>query len=102
MVGHKYLVEYIREDRYIGIYSLKNQWIFEIDTYELCVKRKEYTLSNTSMQNLVKVCSAEKVALSEKNNLERILFSMILDSRYENRSNRQWNIGEMVFQNLCS
>lgn len=102
LVGHKYLVEYIREDRYIGIYSLKNQWIFEIDTYELCVKRKEYTLSNTSMQNLVKVCSAEKVALSEKNNLERILFSMILDSRYENRSNKQWDIGEVVFQNLCS
>lgn len=35
LLHHKYLFEYIRKNRYIGIFSLKNQQIFEIDTIEL-------------------------------------------------------------------
>lgn len=31
-MNHKYLVEYTRDDRYIGIYSLKNNYLFEIDS----------------------------------------------------------------------
>ncbi|MCI8982145.1 MAG: hypothetical protein HFG78_07025 [Hungatella sp.] len=31
LLNHKYLFEYIREDRYIGLFSLKNKWVIEID-----------------------------------------------------------------------
>ena len=35
LLGHKYLLEYVRSERYIGLFSLKNRWVIEIDTLEL-------------------------------------------------------------------
>lgn len=32
------MTQYIQENRYIGVYSLKNRIVFEIDTVELCIK----------------------------------------------------------------
>ena len=43
LMDFKFLLQYIRENRYIGIYSLKNRIVFEIDTIDLCVKRTDYT-----------------------------------------------------------
>lgn len=35
MLAHKYLLEYVRDDRYLGIYSQKNQSLFELDTINM-------------------------------------------------------------------
>ena len=32
VLNHKYLVQYIRDDRWMGLYSVKNEWVVEIDT----------------------------------------------------------------------
>lgn len=41
-LGYKYLLNYVKDDRYIGIYSLKNQCILEIDSVELKYEYKQF------------------------------------------------------------
>lgn len=44
LLNHKYLLEYVRDNRYIGLFSLKNRWIFEIDSRELTYEIFDYKL----------------------------------------------------------
>lgn len=43
-LNHKYLLEYVRDNRYIGLFSLKNRWVFEIDSRELTYEIFDYKL----------------------------------------------------------
>lgn len=52
LLGHKYLLEYVREDRYIGLFSLKNTWIFEIDCKELSYKIVEFQIGKEVKQEI--------------------------------------------------
>ena len=100
LIDHKYLFEYIRENRYIGLYSLKNQWIFEIDTIDLCARRKTYTLSDTTMQTLFTAFSRDKIALNENNNLEKMFFPMLLKKDEEKQKEIYYNAGEAIFNKI--
>lgn len=42
LLAGKYLLEYVRDDRFIGLYSLKNRWIVEIDSRELQYRVMDY------------------------------------------------------------
>lgn len=97
---HKYIVEYIRENRYIGVYSLKNRWIFEIDTLELCVSYKDYLLSDVVMQGMGTLSFKENDVLSEESDFERKIFAMALRHNYEEKEKVFQNIGEKVFQSV--
>lgn len=44
-LGYKYLLDYVKDDRYIGLYSLKNNCILEIDTAELKYEYRHYEYS---------------------------------------------------------
>lgn len=45
LLRHKYLLEYIKDNRYIGLFSLKNKWVFEIDCQELNYRILDYELT---------------------------------------------------------
>lgn len=47
LLNHKYLLEYVRDNRYIGLFSLKNRWIFEIDSEKLTYEVFDYKLFDT-------------------------------------------------------
>lgn len=53
LLGHKYLLEYVKENRFIGIYSLKNKWIFEIDAKKLTYSILDYKLDETSISKIL-------------------------------------------------
>ncbi len=55
LLGHKYLLEYVRDSRFIGLFSLKNKWILEIDSYKLSYKVPNYKLS-TDYEFQIKEC----------------------------------------------
>ncbi len=44
---HKYLLEYVKDKRYLGIFSLKNKWLFEIDCIELKYEVLDYSIDNS-------------------------------------------------------
>lgn len=53
MLGHKYILEYVKENRFIGIYSLKNKWIVEIDAKELTYRILDCKLSDDSFSRIL-------------------------------------------------
>ena len=53
-ISQKYIVQYIREDRYIGLFSLKNNYIIEIDAVEKRVEKKPYSLGERSIKNYIR------------------------------------------------
>lgn len=53
-MAHKYLVLYIREDRYIGLFSFKNWNVFEIDTLNLQIENKRYFFSSQCLTEISK------------------------------------------------
>lgn len=78
-LGHKYLVQYVREERYIGLFSFKNNYIIEIDAVEKKVEKKSYIIDAKSISKLKPlVCEI----LNERNEVDRIIFSNWLTRRY--------------------
>lgn len=50
-----YLLEYVRDDRYMGLFSMRNDCIVEIDTKELKYQWKDYSMSNQCVQQCDKI-----------------------------------------------
>ena len=111
----KYLFEYIRAERYIGIYSTKNQWIFEIDTVELCVKKKNYQLSNGAVTKIMKAIEDDnfqrileedirkhnqRIILREGKDRERILYAELIKRSVERDTKDSLGIGELIYSTL--
>lgn len=95
----KYMVEYIRQNRYIGIISCKNQILFEIDTVNLCIKRRECVFSKETIQILARKIYKEKKILMEYKN-EQEFFSILLDSSIENKEYGISNVGASIYSEL--
>lgn len=53
-MGHKFIFLYIRENRYIGLFSFKNNKVLEIDTVRLQAKDKAYSLTLQCMSEISK------------------------------------------------
>ena len=53
---YKYLFEYVKDNRYIGLFSIKNNCILEIDTFEQRYKYKQYDycMSEACIEEYVK------------------------------------------------
>lgn len=75
----KYSLLYVREERYIGLYSFKNLNIFEIDTYTMSVNRKEYVFSDQTLLLLAKQYMSEHRYLREGNKKDERIFSILLE-----------------------
>lgn len=71
----KYILEYVREDRYLGLFSIKNNQIVEIDaetkTYRWC----EYKLGDQSIRKCAELVGNE---LDECNIWDREVFRKII------------------------
>lgn len=50
-----YILEYVRDDRYIGLFSAKNRRILEIDTKKLIYQWKEYYFSEQCLQQYCRI-----------------------------------------------
>lgn len=59
-LAHKYLLEYISSGRYIGLFSLKNKQIIEIDTKELKYKILKYCIKTEHMFQIRKTVLDDK------------------------------------------
>lgn len=102
LMAHKYMVEYIRDNRYIGVYSVKNRWIFEIDTVELCVKKRSYKLSRQASLSIARATGEYNGELLFKENRERenLFFSALVERNNEKKKNLFHNVGKLIYHTL--
>jgi streptogramin lyase len=77
----KYLVQYVLNGRYIGLYSLKNKCILEIDTEQMKSKYVEYTFSGQAVEDLWAISKKRQILFSENDYFDREVFGYFLMSR---------------------
>lgn len=63
---HKYLTVYIRQNKFLGLYSLKNNCLIEIDADNLKVEQRHIYLSDDSWPHIMQELKEEGVILDEK------------------------------------
>ena len=95
----KYLINYVREDRYIGVYSVKNQWIFEIDTVELCVRKRDYELDSQSILIMAKNSGEydDRKTFREGRKWDNIVFTTMIKTAGEKAKKTSQNIGNQIY-----
>ncbi len=99
LMDFKYLIEYVREDRYIGLYSCKRRLMFEIDAVELCVKNRNYYLNNESFLSITKeiVDYDSRKIFRENRAIERKLYSALLKEKGKKEESTFHNIGNSIY-----
>ncbi len=102
LLGHKYLLEYVRENRYIGLFSLKNKWVFEIDAKNLTYKRMNYKLDGDSAFRVLQEIFRKVPIVYEKSDSDMKCFIKVLSSLSQNNNNFLQNTlkGKRIFENL--
>lgn len=93
----QYLWEYVREDRFIGLFSAENNRIVEIDTEKMEYQWKDYCISNKCIQQCSRIFNGiyvEGTMLHYKLYQERL---QILDYTGGSMSN---SIGREIFKSL--
>ena len=98
-LSHKYLVEYVREDRFIGLYSTKNRTLLEIDTEELVVKERSITLEKDSINKLAQLYIGSGKQFREDIPSQKYIF-MELDKEVSIVQEKICNIGEKIYQQM--
>ncbi len=96
----KYRVVYVRKDRYIGVYSIKNQSIFEIDTKELLIKQKKYVVSDNAKERIADVYHMEKEILYEANESNIDIFTIMLHKSFTAEHTVSTNKGKGIYTAL--
>jgi hypothetical protein len=95
-------LEYVKEDRYIGIYSLKNRWIIEIDSLELKYRIIKYKLNGESTKKISSII-IEKIRqrhniIGECEHANLINFEMyIQDNNEKQEDSQQSSIGKNIY-----
>lgn len=93
----KFFWQYIKNNRYIGIFSLKNNYVIEIDTFIKEEKVKKYSFKINYLNLIFK----EKF-FNESNNLHRKVFRryLIEDDKNINLDNISYKIGLRIYEDL--
>ncbi len=95
--GAKYLLEYVIDERYIGLFSLKNKKILEIDTRQLEYSWKKYYFSQRC---LTKCAEIYKNVFCDRFSFERELYgNRIRLSNYDDNINKD-SVGMKIHQKM--
>ena len=92
----KYLMEYLMDDCCIGLYSLKNYCIIEIDTIEKKMEKKEYSFSNCCLKSTAQAFDMFKNSTLFEGTENRLfaakLFSMDANQQITESESAGWKI----------
>lgn len=95
---YKYWLVYVREDRFIGLFSAKNQYLVEIDTELMQTNRRRFRIKDEKA--LWKRYLDGKVSISERNpqGLSEFLFRVCHMENSEADEQNQGTVGKEIYQ----
>lgn len=96
ILGHKYLVEYIRENRYIGLYSLKNEYMIEIDSDKLNYRIVPFDFDNSCIEIF------ENKIFTEVRKMDTIIYTEIIRDFQCNKMGKNEKIGSKIYFSINS
>lgn len=95
---HKYLLQYILNNRYIGLYSLKNGQVFEIDTIDKTVSWKDCFISDESIGSIVNALVTNNQHFMEGAGIDSLVYKKVIEKSYVDDRKMQENVGQMIYQ----
>lgn len=97
----KYIVEYIREDRYLGLFSIKNNCILEIDTLSKNVEMRYCAIDRKCLGDMMSII-CEKNIFNENDALHKALYIYALYKQNAKNENAIFNtIGASIYKTIC-
>ena len=93
------MFEYIIDNRYLGLYSLKNKCILEIDTIELKYEYKKYNY-NMNDKYLMEIAKLYNNVFYEANVWSRVVVSKMLDLKNNICGIENKSIGANIYQKV--
>lgn len=100
--GHafKYMVYYVRKNRYIGVYSIKNRSIFEIDTENMRVKERKYEFDHRAQYMAADAYFKEEKILCENAGRAQSIFEILLRRGMKDKKTGFLNRGKDIYEAL--
>lgn len=96
---YKYVLEYVRDNRYIGLYSVKNKCMLEIDTVALRYEYKQYHY-HMSSAFIKGYADMHDNVLHERNILDKEVFEELLWAERQERIDNRGGVGNCIYQNI--
>lgn len=99
----KFRMEYVKEKRYLGIFSAKNNCIIEIDTLENKYEKKYFGFNHIFIEYVIqRYTNHGSVSFKENDSLDRLAFTelLIMDTQREERSSV--SAGYNIYQNILN
>lgn len=98
--GHKYLLEYVRDNRYLGVFSLEHDRVLEIDAKKLTYEWHDYYIGDRCMRQ----CAEIKMnTFFEYNLLDRKVYNTILQTNKCNISDVHKScFGAKIYEELST
>ncbi len=76
----KFIMEYVKQERYIGIFSAKNNCIIEIDALEKKYEKKVFSVGNTFIERMIREYEEHnRLVLVENYEVDRMLFKVLFN-----------------------
>lgn len=92
---HKYILLYVKDDRFIGLYSCKNEWIIEIDTATLQYRFLTCIIDDN--------CMIPDRIYYEKRRMDCALFEISFEKMRDNTSDRSADtIGKRIYESIST
>lgn len=91
--NHKYLLEYIRDDRYIGLFSLCENCIFELDTQNYRLERRDYRLIKEEMID-------RNFPVFYESGINMFFYHILLGKEESLDSEKLWSIGGKIYEGV--
>lgn len=96
----KYKVQYVRQKKYIGLYSVKNRRIFEIDTENIQVKEIKYEFNDRTQYMIADAYYREKNVLCEDAGMDQNIFEILLRKDINEKKTNIGNRGKDIYTAL--
>lgn len=90
----KYILQYVYKNRYIGLYSLKNKIVFEIDAVTMRIKTHCISMDTSETESII-----VRWILSETISTQRAIFKKLIEKSFCTR-NTEKTVGREIFNSV--
>lgn len=97
-LAYKYVLEYVRDNRYIGLYSAKNNCMLEIDTVARKYTYKQYHY-HMSSGFIEQYAGMHDHVLREGNLWDKEVFEKLFWAKKQERADHRGEVGNSIWQN---
>lgn len=97
---HKYLLQYVVDNRYIGLFSLKNQRVLEIDTLKQTVSWKNYYIDDGCLVKIANSLNASSAYFKEGQGVDNLVYKEMVENESLNTYTVKKSVGQLIYQTL--